>query len=62
MNETVTELTSFCNATFIAWKVFVFGVILVRIFPHSDWILRISPYTVRMQENTDQNNSEYGQF
>ena len=21
-----------------AWKVFVFGVILVRIFPHSDWI------------------------
>ena len=28
----------------------VFGVILVRIFPHS----------VRMRENTNQNNSEYG--
>ena len=25
-------------------------------------ILRISPYSVRMQENTDQNNSEYGHF
>ena len=34
----------------------VLGVILVRIFP------RISLYSVRMQENTDQNNSEYGQF
>ena len=25
-----------------AWKVSVFGVILVRIFPHSDWIRRYS--------------------
>ena len=25
-------------------------------------ILRISPYSVRMQENVDQNNSEYGEF
>ena len=25
-------------------------------------ILRISPYSVRMQENTDQDNSEYGLF
>ena len=24
--------------------------------------LRISPYSVRMRENTDQNNSEYGHF
>ena len=23
---------------------------------------RISPYSVRMRENTDQNNSEYGHF
>ena len=51
------------------WKVSVFGVILVHIFPHSDWIRRdtvhlspISPYSVRMRENKDQNNSEYGQF
>ena len=43
----------------------VFGVILVRIFPHSDWIRRdmsISPYSVQMRENTDQNNSEYRHF
>ena len=25
-------------------------------------ILRVSPYSVRMQENADQNNSEYGHF
>ena len=25
-------------------------------------LLVISPYSVRMWENTDQNNSEYGQF
>ena len=40
-----------------AWKVSVFGVFLVRIFPHLDWILeivRISPYSVEMRENTDQ--------
>ena len=38
----------------------VLGVILVHIFPHSDWI--ISPYTVQMQENVDPNNSEYAHF
>ena len=36
----------------IAWKVSLFGVILVRIFPHSQWI----------RENADQNNSEYKHF
>ena len=35
-----------------AWKTFVFRVILVRIFPHSDWI----------RKSADQNNSEYGHF
>ena len=35
---------------YTAWNVSVFGVILVRIFP----------YSVRMRENADQNNSEYG--
>ena len=47
----------------------VFGVILVRIFPafsriRTEYgeILRISPYSVRMRENADQNNSEYEQF
>ena len=27
-----------------AWKESIFGVILVRIFPHSDWIRRDIPY------------------
>ena len=45
-----------------SWKLSVFWVILVRIFLHSDRILRISPYSVRMRENRDQNNSEYGRF
>ena len=46
-------------------KVSLFGVILVRIFPHSDWIRKIriiSPYSVLMRENADQNNSEYRYF
>ena len=38
-----------------AWKVSVFGVILVI-------LLSISPYSVRMRENADQDNSEYGHF
>ena len=45
-----------------ALKVPVFGVILVRIWTEYGDILRISPYSVRMRINTDQNNSEYGHF
>ena len=41
-------------------KVYIFGVILAHIFTHL--ILRIYPYSVRMRENKDQNNSEYGHF
>ena len=48
------------------WKVSLFGVFLVRIFPHLDWIRgdarRISPYSVRMRENTGQKNSKYRHF
>ena len=39
---------------YTAWKVSVFGVILVRIFSHL--------YSVRMRENTDQANSKYKHF
>ena len=42
------------------WKVFVFGVILVRfscIRTECEEILRISPYSIQMRENTDQINS-----
>ena len=48
---------------FTAWKLPVFGLTLVRILQNSDGeILHISPYSVQMRENTDQNNSEYGHF
>ena len=30
--------TSRCSISYTAWKVSVFGVFLVCIFPHSDWI------------------------
>ena len=43
-------------------KVSVFGVILVRIFPHSDWMWGDTPYSLQMQENADQNNSKYEHF
>ena len=39
----------------------IFGVILVRIFSHSAWIRR-DLYSVRMRENADQNNIDYGHF
>ena len=32
-----------------AWKVSVFGVFLVRIFPHSDWIRKNTPYSLCIQ-------------
>ena len=44
-----------------AWKVFACGVILVRIFA-AFGLNTESPYSVRIGENTDQNNSEYGHF
>ena len=46
------------------WKVSIFGVFLVLIFPHLYWmqILCISPYSVRMRESTDQKTSKYGHF
>ena len=48
---------------FATLKVSIFGVILVRIFLHLDHsTLRISPYSVEMRENTDQNNFKYGHF
>ena len=33
-----------------------------RLYTEGLCITRISPYSVRMRENPDQNNSEYGQF
>ena len=49
---------------YTAGKASIFGVIPVffRIGFEYGEILRISPFSVRMQENTDQNDSEYGHF
>ena len=43
-------------------EVSIFGVFLVRIFPHLDldWIRR--DISIRMRENMDQKNFEYGHF
>ena len=45
-----------CPYSELFWSVFS------RIPTEYGKILRISPYSVRMRENTDQNNSEYGHF
>ena len=52
------------KVTDTARKVSVFWVILVRIFPHSDWIRNTVLNSVfsRNTENADQNNSKYGHF
>ena len=35
---------------------------MMEIFLHKWLTLRISPYSLRVRENADQNNPEYGQF
>ena len=39
-----------------------FWSVFSRIWSEYGEILRISPHSVRMRENTDQNNSKYGHF
>ena len=41
-----------------AWKVFVFGVILVRIFPHSDWTPRKIPHLSVFSPNMGKSGPE----
>ena len=45
-----------CPYSEFFWSVFS------RIWTEYGEIRSISPYSVRMRENTDQNNSEYGHF
>ena len=45
-----------CPYSKLFWSVFT------RIWTEYGEILFISPYSVRMRESTDQNNSEYGHF
>ena len=40
----------------------VSGVIVVRIFPHSEWIRRDTEYLFQMWGNTDHSTSEHGHF
>ena len=57
--------TSHILITYTAWKLSVFGVILVRIFPHFDWIRRDSQYLSVLSPNAGKcwpDNSEYGHF
>ena len=42
----------FLIATDTVWKVFVFGVFLVLILQHLDWIRRDTPYSVRITRQT----------
>ena len=45
-----------CPYSELLWSTFF------RIRTEYGEILRVSPYAVRMKENMDQNNSEYGHF
>ena len=51
---------------FTVSKVFAFGVILVHIFLHSDWIRRdtsyLSVFSPNAAKNKHQNNSEHKHF
>ena len=40
------------------WKVFVFGVFLVRVFPHSHWIRRDTPHLSVFSPNAGKYGSE----
>ena len=55
-------LNNISRLIYTTWKVSVFGIILVRIFPHSDWIRRDTPYLSVFSPNADQNNSEHAHF
>ena len=59
------SLEIYKKAVVTAWKMSVFGVFLVRIFPL--WteyreILRISPYSFQIWKNADRKNYKYGHF
>ena len=56
-NSLLESSCSHLNVHFTSWKVSVFQVFLVSIFPHSDWI-----FGPNIREHTNQKNSEYGHF
>ena len=44
--------------SYTAWKMSVFGVFLVRIFPHSDWIRKDTEYLSVFSQNAGKDGSE----
>ena len=54
-----TNVSNYQPISFTMWKVSVFEVFLVRIFPHLDWIF---PYLVWMRENTVQDAPNTGTY
>ena len=55
-NQKFNSLHEKCLYSELFWSAFFL------IWTEYGEILRISPYSVRMRENADQNNSEYGRF
>ena len=53
---------SYDEKSITAWKMSVFGVILVHIFPHSDWIWRDMKYLSVFSPNAGKYNFKYGHF
>ena len=53
---------SYDENSITAWKVSVFEVILVHIFPHSDWIWRDMKYLSVFSLNAGKYSSKYGHF
>ena len=55
----IYPFTRLLNLLYTAWKVPVFGVILVHIFPHSDWIRGDTPYLSVFSSNTEKCGPQY---
>ena len=57
-SSTVTQYFERFEMAHTVWKVFVFGVFLVCIFPHSDWIQRNTEYRSVFSPNADKYGPE----
>ena len=62
-NQVLWCLHDILTVVFTGWKVSVFGVFLIRYFPHSDWIRRNTRlYPVLMRENRTRKSPNTGIF
>ena len=61
LEKTVSYLTPYCHCV-KSVRIELFWSVFSRIQTEYGEILRISPYSVWMRENTDQNNSKNGHF